>query len=463
MGAINEVAALMGLSPGMPLAHARSLLTDLRVEPADIEGDGDALAALAAWCLRFAPFTAADAPCGIWIDASGCTHLFGGEEALLRSIVERLAGAGFTARAAIADTPGAAWATARHTAAPIAVVPVAGATAAMLNLPVAALRLPVATLIKLKRLGFDHVRQLAHAPRAPLSLRFGPELVERLDQACGALFEPLSPVLPPDMVAERLPFVEPLLSAEAFTVAIDRLTLAVCGELERRGKGARQVDLVFERVDGSHQVVRIGTARPSWNARHLARLLGERLDHVDPGLGVDAMRLVVTLADNLGFSQSGKSLLADHKTDADLSVLVDRLVNRLGADRVYRFADCESDVPERAVRRVPALSHHKNPTRTGFPRPIRLLTPPQQVDTMSELPDRAPAMFIWRRVRHRVRRADGPERIHAEWWKRAQEVYASRDYWQVEDENGQRFWLYRNGDGEDHKTGDLRWYLHGFF
>jgi protein ImuB len=33
----------------------------------------------------------------------------------------------------------------------------------------------------------------------------------------------------------------------------------------------------------------------------------------------------------------------------------------------------------------------------------------------------------------------------------------------VEDEEGQRFWLFRRGDGEDAATGDLRWFLHGFF
>ncbi|MBV8092755.1 MAG: hypothetical protein JO110_05905 [Acetobacteraceae bacterium] len=66
-------------------------------------------------------------------------------------------------------------------------------------------------------------------------------------------------------------------------------------------------------------------------------------------------------------------------------------------------------------------------------------------------------------MRHRVRRADGPERITGEWWKSDSEMLAVRDYWAVEDEQGRRFWLFRSGDGADPKTGDLRWFLHGLF
>jgi protein ImuB len=62
-----------------------------------------------------------------------------------------------------------------------------------------------------------------------------------------------------------------------------------------------------------------------------------------------------------------------------------------------------------------------------------------------------------------VRWADGPERIAGEWWRRDAETVALRDYWQVEDAAGRRFWLYRRGDGMDPATGDLRWFVHGVF
>jgi protein ImuB len=79
------------------------------------------------------------------------------------------------------------------------------------------------------------------------------------------------------------------------------------------------------------------------------------------------------------------------------------------------------------------------------------------------LPDQPPVAFTWRQTRIKVRRADGPERIHGEWWRRDAEAAAVRDYFQVEDEDGRRFWLFRRGDGGDPATGDLSWFLHGFF
>ncbi len=464
IGAVNAAAAALGLQAAMPLAHARTLIPDLRIEPADLAGDAAALAALAAWCLRFSPFTAPEGTDGIWIDATGCAHLFDGELALVTTIARRLAASGTNARIAIADTPGAAWAVARHGASPIGIVAQGEAASAIHSLPISALRLPDAMRIALGRLGFDRVAQLAAAPRGPITHRFGPWPMERLDQAIGRKFEPLAPVFPPETVAERLAFVEPLMTAEAFGAVIPKLTRHVCAELERRGLGARQLDLVFERVDGTNQVIRIGAARPAREPSHLARMLAERVEQVDPGLGVDAMRLVVTLADSLSYTQSPKTLLAARGTDPDIAVLVDRLVNRLGPDRVYRLEPTDSDVPERSVRRILPLALPGKPDwPSGFPRPFRLLTPPQAIDAIAEMPDRPPRMFIWRRVRHRIRRSDGPERIVGEWWRRDGESMATRDYWQVEDEEGRRFWLYRRGDGTDPATGDLSWFLHGFF
>ena len=150
-------------------------------------------------------------------------------------------------------------------------------------------------------------------------------------------------------------------------------------------------------------------------------------------------------------------------TTGALAVLVDRLENRLGPGRVYRAAPIESDVPERSVRRVPALSPPEGLTWPRLTRPVRLLDPPQEVETISMLPDQPPVVFSWRRVRHRVRHADGPERIAGEWWRHGAETRAVRDYWRVEDEAGRRFWLFRAGDGVEAATGDLRWFLHGLF
>ncbi len=343
-------------------------------------------------------------------------------------------------------------------------VPPGGTAAALAPLPVAALRLDPDTILSLRRLGFERIGQLAAAPRAPLGRRF-PVALHRLDQALGHAPEPISPVPPEAVIQHRLGFAEPLLTAEAFATVIRRLVPEVCAALERAGQGARRLDLHFERLDGATPIIAIGTARPARDPAHLARLLEERIETIDPGLGIEAMRLVVSLAEQLAYAQDETTLDPDPKDDdRNLAPLVDRLSNRFGASRVYRDRSRRKRrARTRRPRRIPALAPPVRAASPNLPRPSRLLNPPQRVEALAMLPDHPPASFTWRRLRHRVRRADGPERIAGEWWRRDSERAAIRDYWAVEDETGRRFWLYRSGNGTHTETGDLTWYLHGLF
>jgi protein ImuB len=465
--AASPQARALGVQHGMAVSQAQALLPGLRVEEADPAADAEALRRLAGWCLRFSPLAAPCPADGVWIDITGCAHLHGGETELLRAIVDTLAVAGISARAALADTPGCAHAVARYGAAPLNVVP-EGATAAWLEqLPVAALRLAHEATDALRRLGFERIGQLMAAPRAPLTRRFGATALRRLDQALGRAPEPLEPVLPPDLCRVRQGFPEPIATPEDLARVTAMLAEALCEKLLHRDRGAMRLDLVFQRVDGVPQCVRVGTAAPSRDAAHLTRLLKAQIETVDPGFGIESVMLAAPLTARLGARQTISDLAAD-ATGPDLAALVDTLSNRLGPDRVFRVAPVESDIPERSLRRAPALGDLAASLAWGawpnsLPRPPRLLVPPRQVEVVALLPDHPPVQFTWRRKPHRVRRADGPERIFGEWWRSEAEVFAVRDYFQLEDEAGQRFWLFRNGDGEHRATGDLRWFLHGVF
>ncbi|MGH7159825.1 MAG: DUF6504 family protein, partial [Acetobacteraceae bacterium] len=225
----------------------------------------------------------------------------------------------------------------------------------------------------------------------------------------------------------------------------------------------RRLDLFFERTDRIVTAIRIGTVRPSRHAGHLSKLLLQHLEEVDPGPGVEAMRLAASLAEPIAPGET-KAVFAGEAEKPDLAMLLDRLANRFGPARLYRILPVESDVPERAVRHLPPLAPSTGKTwPPRLPRPSRLLSPPEPVSALALLPDHPPARFVWRGRRHRLAAGDGPERIFGEWWKRDSESFAVRDYFRVEDEQGRRFWLYRRGDGADPKTGDGRWFLHGFF
>ncbi len=460
--AVDRAAQALGVRPGLALAQAQARVPDLHIEPADPAADAAALARLALWALRrYSPVVAIDLPDGLLIDATGVAHLFGGEAALLDELRVRLTAARLGSRVALAGTVGAAHALARFGPRPAMIVASGETDAVVASLPLAALRLDPTLVERLRRLGFESIADLAATPRAPLALRFGSEPGRRLDQMFGRLAEPIQPIRWPELIQVRRAFAEPISAPETLARYIGQLVEALCPLLEAQGLGARRLDLLFHRVDNLVQAIRVGTAKPVREVKRLTRLLTDRLESVDPGFGVEVMTLAAILAEPLAYRQDDT---LGRTADADVSDLVDILANRIGADKLYRAAPAESDLPERAVRRIAPLAPPVGTTWPAhWPRPSRLLSPPEPVDTVALLPDQPPVHFIWRGVRRRVKRADGPERVFGEWWHRDPETAAVRDYFVVEDESGERFWLYRSGDGEDPATGDLRWYVHGVF
>jgi protein ImuB len=461
--AADAAAHRAGLRVGMPATKAQALVPGLMVKDADLSTDAEALDRLALWALRlYAPIVAADPPDGLVIDTTGADHLHSGEDAMITSMVERLAVAGFPGRAAIADSWGAAHAFARFAARPVCIVPKGESATAIPSLPIAALRLPNDMLDSLRVLGFERIGELADKPRAPLALRFGPELGRRLDQALGRVSEPIDPVRAPDLIEVRRVFVEPIAAAETIARYTGKLVVLLCEQLEANGLGAKRLDLLFHLVDNRIEAIRIGTALPVRDMKRLTRLLCDKIETIDPGFGIEVMTLAATVTEPLLPKQASSGLI--DQPDPDVSGLIDLLANRVGEKNLYRAAPVASDVPERTVRHIPALAPETGAEWPGhWPRPSRLLTRPEAIDTVALLPDHPPASFTWRGVRRRVKRADGPERVFGEWWKRDPELTAVRDYFRLEDDAGERYWVYRAGDGEDPLTGSQRWFLHGIF
>lgn len=460
--AANAAALAAGLRPGMPVTKAQVLVPGLAIQDADPQADAEALERLAVWMLRFAPIVAPDPPDGIVIDTTGADHLHGGEAAMLEGMVGRLAMSGIVARAAIADSWGAAHALARFGGQPIRIAPAGHGQSIVEPLALEVLRLAPAMTAELRRLGFQRIGDLLKQPRAPLTLRFGPELGRRIDQALGNVAEPIGPVRPADIVEVRRAFAEPIGAAETIARYIGKLVVQLCDLLERRGLGARRLDLICQRVDSQAQAIRIGMAKPVRDAKRLTRLLCDKVETIAPGFGIETMILAATLTEPLERSQVVSSLVEE--TVPDVSDLIDTLMNRVGERAVYRLAPVASDVPERSVGKIAAMAADTGAGWPGhWPRPSRLLAQPDPVETVALLPDHPPVSFTWRGIRRRVKRADGPERVFGEWWKRDAELVAVRDYFRVEDEAGERYWLYRAGDGEDAATGSHRWFLHGVF
>jgi protein ImuB len=461
--AADAAAQAAGLRVGMPATKAQALVQGLVIQDADPAADAEALDRLALWMLRhFAPIIAADAPNGIVIDSTGADHLHGDETAMLVALLEKLGSVGLRARAAIADTWGAAHALARFGARSGYVSEPGKAAGDVAPLPIAALRLAPDLVGGLRVLGFARIGDLLAQPRAPLTLRFGPELGRRLDQATGQIPEPIEPIRPEQLIKVRHAFAEPIGAAETIARYTGKLADQLCESLERKGLGARRLDLICHRVDSRAQAVRVGAGLPLRDAKRMTRLLCDKIETIDPGFGIELMTLAAIVTEPLAPKQVASSLIEE--TKPDVSGLIDLLANRVGERNLYRIAPVASDVPERTVRHIPALAPETGAEWPGhWPRPSRLLAHPEPIETIALLPDHPPVSFTWRGVRRRVKRADGPERVFGEWWKRDPELEAVRDYFRVEDDAGERYWVFRAGDGEDPLTGSQRWFLHGIF
>lgn len=456
LASTDEAAERLGLACGMTVTHAQSLVPGLCVVNADPEGDEAALCRLALWCTMYSPLVTPDPPDGVFIDVAGSAHLFHGEVSLREDLLKRLLGAGLTAKAAIADTPGCAWAVVRF--GNETMVPTGRASEAIASLPITALRAPIATVASLSEVGIERVGHLASKPRASINLRFGAEVLLRLDQAMGSVPEALTSLVPPEVPRAELRFAEPLGDPEDLKRVIDRLSEMLCRDLETKGIGARRLDLVFVRVDNLSQAVRIGLSRPYREPVHLGTLLAERLVLVDPGFGIETATLTASWVEALTERQIvGRHVTADG-SEVDIGRLVDTLGVRLGQDNVFRLAPVESALPERTVRRLPALHPAQGlDWPKSLPRPARLFTRPEKVMAVAEVPDHPPRFFVWRKIRHRVARADGPERIHGEWWVGEGETNLIRDYYRVETADGARYWLFRDAPADQGGN----WWLHG--
>jgi protein ImuB len=466
--ALNDAAAALGLRPGMPLADVRAMYPSIAVRNADSQADRALLEAVADWCDRYTPFVGLDPPDGLLLDVSGCAHLFGGERILRDDIQALLARQGLRADVGLADTVGCAWAAARY--GETLLVPKHATRDSLCPLPLAALRLDPDTVSALAQAGFKRIADVVDRPRAPLAARFGREFLRRLDQALGREEESISPRLPLSRYVAERRFPDPISLATDVLGTIGQLAHELSRLLERRGEGARLLQIALFRADGKVQRLEAGTGRPLRDPDRIQRLFIERLatvgDECDPGFGYDMVRLSVLTCERLDPVQVS---LAGQGQQAELAHLIDRLSARFGQRRLTRLVPRDTHIPEFAVAAVPAqLACHDvavaplEQDSLAPVRPLRLFSRPEPIDAVAEVPDGPPVRFRWRHVLHEVTAAEGPERIAMEWWRDEQGQALTRDYFRIESKEGARAWLYREGLYE-RGAGRPRWFLHGLF
>jgi protein ImuB len=475
--ALDEAAARLGLEVGQPLANARAICPQLRVFDADEAANLDALNAIADWCDRFTPLVALDPPHGLFLDITGCVHLFGGEAAMMRLMCEALSAQGFAVSAAIAGTSVSARTMTRHVHGRI--IGDGEEVDALAPLPVSALGAGDAIVTGLRRAGLKTIGEVAARARHEIAARFGAGFTTLLEQALGQGDAPISPRKPlPDYIVEKR-FAEPVATDTVIAATLSGLGGMLVAAMAQQGKGARRLEARFFRTDGAVRTIMVDTGKPVTRAEVIDRLFRERLsalnDPLDPGFGFDLVRLSSSHTEIV--VQQQRDLDANVHDNDELAALIDRIAARIGGRRVVVHLPQDSHIPERAALAASAQHHLAAAAQAVWParadgepplRPLRLFERPEEIKVIAQVPDGPPARFVWRRATHAVVRAEGPERVAMEWW-RTQGEMLTRDYFRVEDEAGLRFWLYRDGlygreiAQQEGKAVQPHWFMHGLF
>jgi protein ImuB len=462
-------ASRRGVRPGMPLAEAVTIDPTLCAVDEDPKKDALALQRMLKWAERYSPLFGleeTDHPSSLLVDISGCAPCFHGEDRLLKRAHKELTDEGWTARVAIAATIGAAWGLAHWVPGPWSLVPGPtrdqgpGTRDLLSPLPVAALRLPADTLALLAELGLDSIGQLLSLPRADLTSRFGPILLQRLDQALGLLPETLTPRHSVPPLQATWSFEPPTDKRQALHYALDQLTTQLHQVLQKRYRGVRQMECWLYHETAAPLRVEVNFFRPSHALDYLRMMARTQLEQAPIAEAVCGMRLHVCRTEALCDCQENLFALpqAHGQPSVGLAVLIDRLGSRLGYETIQRAVLMADAQPEYACRLEPlfgvsaALPSGSRQNEDHL-RPLRLWPRPLSIQVVSVVPDGPPVRFRWSGVDYQVTRAWGPERIETGWW-RCEDV--QRDYYMVATQLGNRFWLFRRRD-------DGRWFLHGCF
>ncbi len=468
-----------GLITGMALADALALCPQLQTSPAQPRKDAHRLLQLASWCERYSPLCNIYGDNSLWIDVTGVAHLFGSEKSLLETIHADFENCGHRVEVGLASSFGAAFASAHFITGDdlqARILPSSNSrqniSQALNPLPITALRLDPKIISLLQRLGLWTIEQLNDLPRDSLKRRFSSSkqakaVLLRLDQLFGHHDEPLSPLIPPVTFSCRLRFADALSSQQMLKRALIRLISEITNQLEKQNQGARQLTFTLWRADGSTAHIKIGTSSSCRDKIHIFNLFQEKLNHMEPGFGIDVLALVVNQNEHLSAMQTSLVSTDSAGPTTSPALLIDRLHNRLGPHKIGYLHPLASHIPERAQNINPKPVIETNTLSVPLPdRPFLLFKPPEQIEVIAPLPDAPPLLFIWRRVQRKIIASSGPERLTPEWGQElGHKNSRSRDYYKVKTEEGNSFWLYRDGPCERNGKSQAppQWFMHGFF
>jgi protein ImuB len=437
--ACNERAARQGIAPGMGLNAALALVPGLRALEQGPTAETALLDRLGRWALQFTPVVSLEPPGAVLAEVRGSLDLFGGVMSLLRRALAGLSASGLSASLALAPTArGALWLARAELAMTVTRVDALPGIAS--RLPLACLQWPEDTVATLARLGITSVADLLRLPRAGFAARFGPQLLDELDEGLGRRPAPRRRHVVPERFDERLELPAAAESVAVLQPALGHLLARLAAFLRARASGIRELRVDLLHRDAAPTRLRIALARLAGGAAELEELLDERLGRCRLDLPVVALRLRSGVLSPLVLRDAGLFERGQGADPEATARLLDLLRARLGQEAVFGVMPVSEHRPERAFRIA-------EPGAAGAPpmpcsaaaratRPLWMLADPQPLDDWE-------GTLI-----------TGPERIESGWWD-GHDV--RRDYYVAQNRAGVRLWIFRE------RPPGQRWFLHGVF
>jgi protein ImuB len=196
-----------------------------------------------------------------------------------------------------------------------------------------------------------NVADLARLPRDGFARRFGPELLDELDEAFGRRAQPRRRLVIPERFDERLELPSECASSAALWPACEHLLGRLQAFLRARAAGLRGLSVELGHRGLPSTRLALGLARPSADVEHLSLLLGERLDRTPLPAAVVTLRLRSSVVAPVELREPG--LFARLGCDGDPQAaarLLERLRARLGHDAVFSVGLVAEHRPEAAWR-----------------------------------------------------------------------------------------------------------------
>lgn len=449
-------AQALGIRALMSVAEARALCPGgkMHSEALDPPLLARTLRRLALRAMRFTPRVAIDPPDGLWLDLSGCTHLFGGTEPAANAVRARFEQLALSARAAIAPTWGGAWALARFAPSGICVCTPETLGAVLSPLPARALRITPEQDLSLAQVGICTIALVLAVPRDDLALRFGQSILLALDRAVGRQVESIRPVRLRQRLREALVFGGPTDRIESVQHCVGTLITKICQRLSRSESACRLLTITLHRSDLEPVVIAQRCVRASRDRKHWQALVMPQVERAHLGFGVEGVDLEAAEVVRAPHEQGSYLDQAQRARQEHLDQLLDTLIARLGDTRVLRAGLRDTHIPERAIALAPAgdAATLSPALSEALPdRPSRLLARPIPAEVVLMAPE-GPILSVRSGSRLlTIRTCHGPERIGAEWWRGQR---GERDYYRLLADDASVLWVYRS-------TQDQRWFIHG--